>query len=198
MNSTYKNDLEVHEFSLARIVKNLSRIPSRGKINEGFSEEVKKLSPQQKKQLMEKIANYNEYGKVLRCETAIKELSQNFEEITTMAESYAMSEASDFFQQEVIGRDYKQLKGINKDFKKLAQECYGKLMQLNALYEDGGKMLERYFEIKTLDEISNAPALQTNECGDCGCERSDDTHGMTPGNPEEDEMASGFEEEIKK
>jgi hypothetical protein len=151
-----KDNLEVHEFSLKRIVENLSKIPSRGKLMEGFSEEVKKLTPQQKKNLMEKIANYNQHGKVLQCETAIKELVNTFEEITTMAESYAMTEASDFFQQEVIQRDYKQLKGINKDFKKLAQECYGKLMQLNALYEDGGKMLERYFEIKSLDEVSMA------------------------------------------
>ena len=163
-----KDNLEVHEFSLKRIVENLHKIPSRGKLVEGFSEEVKKLSPEQKKQLQEKISNFNKYGDVLRCETAIKELSTNLEEIANMAETYAMTEASDYFQQEVIKRDFKQMKGITKDFKKLAQECYGKLMQLNALYEDNGKLLERYFEVKSLDEIASAAGTPTTECNDCG------------------------------
>ena len=182
--SNYKDNLEVHEFSLSRIAKNLSRIPYKGKLTEGFSEEVKKLSPQQKKQLMEKIGNYNKLGEVLRCETAIKELASSFEEITTMAESYVMSEASDFFQQEVMQRDFKQLGGVNKEFKKLAQECYGKLMELNALYEDGGKMLERYFEVKSLDEVANQLGA-TTECGDCGCGKPDDGHGLSANKEQE-------------
>lgn len=173
-----KNNLEVHEFSLKRIVENLSKIPTRGKLMEGFSEEIKKLTPQQKKSLMEKVSKFNEYGKVLRCETAIKELVSTLEEISTMAESYAMTEASDYFQQEVIKRDFKQMKGITKDFKKLAQECYGKLMQLNALYEDNGKLLERYFEVKSLDEI--ASSLE-NECV------GDEIQGMIPKDEEQPE-----------
>jgi len=171
-----KDNLEVHEFSLKRIVQNLHKIPRQGKLMEGFSEEVKKLSPQQKKDLMEKISNFNEHGKVLRCETAIKELVNTFEGITTMAETYAMTEASDYFQQEVIGRDYKQLKGVTKNFKKLAAETYGKLMELNALYEDGGKILERYFEIKSLDEVMGGQN-QTPVTGECV---GDEIQGMVP------------------
>ena len=173
-----KENLTVHEFSLKRIVENLGKIPSRGKLIENFEGEVQKLSPEQKTQLRERIANFNKYGDVLRCEVAIKELSQNLEEIANMAETYAMTEASDYFQQEVIRRDFKQMKGITKDFKKLAQECYGKLMQLNALYEDNGKLLERYFEVKSLDEIAKAAGAPTEECAECGCEHPEDDHRM--------------------
>lgn len=172
-----KENLTVQEFSLAKIAKNLHRIPTRGKLMEGFgNEEVKKLSAQEKKALMEKISKFNEYGKVLRCETALKELVGTIEEIAKGAETYAMTEASDFFQQEVISRDYKQLGGVTKQFKKLAQECYGKLMELNALYEDSGKILERYFEIKSLDEI--AQNVAKDECSDCGCGNPNDDHSL--------------------
>jgi hypothetical protein len=182
-----KENLIIHEFSLKRIVENLGKIPSRGKIIEGFEGEVQNLSPEQKTQLREKIANFNKYGDVLRCEVAIKELSQNLEEIAGMAEQYAMTEASDYFQQEVIKRDFKQMKGVSKSFKKLAQECYGKLMELNALYEDHGKILERYFEVKSLDEISKAAGSPTEECADCGCGRPNDDHDLQqPTEPEEE------------
>lgn len=161
-----KQNLQVHEFSLKRILENLDSIPSNGK----FGDEVKKLSPQEKKRLMELVSQFNEYGKVLRCETALMETAKTLDEITKLAEAYAMTESSDFFQGRVVERDFKQVKGITKDFKKLAQECFGKIQQLNALYEDMGHVLGRYYEIKTLDEMASmyqhqesAPAPQVGQ-----------------------------------
>ena len=115
-----KQNLEVHEFSLKRIVENFNSIPSNGK---PFGDEIKKLSPQEKKKLMELVSKFNEYGKVLRCEHALVETAKTLEEISTMAKSYAMTESSDFFQGKVVERDFKQVEGITKDFKKISQEC---------------------------------------------------------------------------
>jgi hypothetical protein len=144
-----RQNLQVHEFSLKRILENLDNIPSNGK----FGDEPKKLSPQDKKKLMDAVSKFNEYGKVLRCETALMETAKTLDEIANLAEIYAMTESSDFFQGRVVERDFKQVKGITKDFKKLAQECHGKIQQLNALYEDLGHLFGRYYEIKTLDEM---------------------------------------------
>jgi hypothetical protein len=149
-----KENLEVQEFSLKKIVENLSNIPRDGGAR--FGDEVKKLSPQQKKELMEKVSKFNEYGKVLRCETALMEMAKNLSEIGQMAESYAMTESGDYFQAEVVKRDFNEVKKITKDFSKRAKECYGGLQQLNALYEDMGRKMERYFEIQSLDEIASA------------------------------------------
>ena len=189
-----KNDLQVHEFSLKRIVENLHKIPSRGKLQESFGEQAQKLSPEQKTTLREKIANFNKYGDVLRCEIAIKELAKNLKEIAGLAEQYAMTEASDYFQQEIIRRDFKQMKNVNKSFEKLANECYGKLMELNALYEDHGKLLERYFEVKSLDEIAKAVGAPIGECGDCGCGKPGDNHGMPEPTEEIDELTEPEED----
>jgi hypothetical protein len=187
-----KQDLTIHEFSLKKILENLDKIPSNGK----FADENDKLSPQEKKRLMELVSKFNEYGKVLRCEQALLETSKTLSEISNMAKKYAMTESSDFLQREVVQRDFKQVEGITKDFTKLSRECYGKIQQLNALYEDMGHVLGRYYEINNLDEIANAtpstPVMgeveNQQECGDCGCGDPNDTHGHvhpTPGVPDE-------------
>ena len=106
---------------------------------------------------MEKVSKFNEYGKVLRCETALMEMSKTLSEIGQMAESYAMTESGDYFQSEAVKRDFNDVKKITKDFSKLSRECYGGLQQLNALYEDMGSKMERYFEIASLDEIAQPP-----------------------------------------
>ncbi len=175
-------DLQVTEFNLSRILKEIKNIPSNG--GPKFGDEVQQLTPQQKKQLMEKVSKFNEYGKVLRCETALMEMSKNLAEIGKMAESYAMTESGDYLQAETVKRDFKEVKGIVTEFSKGAKECYGTLMRLNALYEDMGRKMERYFEIQSLDEIAaavsekSAPAPMVGEVTD-----------------EEDEYASGFEEQ---
>jgi hypothetical protein len=164
-----KENLEVKEFILKKILENLNKIPRDGGAK--FGNDQQKLTPQQKKDLMEKVRKFNEYGKVLRCETALMEMSKTLAEIGQMAESYAMTESGDYFQAEVVKRDFNEVKKITKDFSKLSKECYGGLQQLNALYEDMGRKMERYFEIQSLDEIasvitqdeSSAPAPQIGE-----------------------------------
>ena len=160
MSKEYKENLDVKPFNLKQIVENLGNISRDGKSK--FGDETPKLSPQQKRELMEKVGNYNELGKVLRCETAIMELAKSLNDIGQMAESYAMTEASDYFEAETMKRDFNEVKKITKEFSKRARECHGGLMQLNALYEDVGAKLQRYFEIKSLDEIANALNVQGN------------------------------------
>jgi hypothetical protein len=157
--NTFLDNLEVKEFSLKQILENLDNIPKDGGAK--FGNDQQKLSPQQKKDLMEKVRKFNEYGKVLRCETALMEMSKTLAEIGQMAESYAMTESGDYFQAETVKRDFNDVKKITKNFSKLSRECYGGLQQLNALYEDMGRKMERYFEIASLDEIAAAVGQQS-------------------------------------
>lgn len=152
-----KENLTVKEFSLKSIVENLDKIPNNGK----FADDVKKLSPQEKKKLMEMVSKFNEYGSVLRCEQALMETAKTLEEIANMAETYAVTESSDWFQGRVVERDFKQVRGIANDFKKLTKECYGKMQQLNALYEDMGHVLGRYYEISTMQEVAQNSTLDS-------------------------------------
>jgi hypothetical protein len=149
MRDLTKENLEVRQFNLKQIVENLDKIPRNGK---PFGDERQKLTPQQKKHLMELIGKYNEYGKSLQCEQALMETAKVMEEISGLAETYALTESEDWMHGKIVERDFKQLKSIAKEYKKLTQECYGHLQQMAALFEDSGVILERYYKINSLDE----------------------------------------------
>jgi hypothetical protein len=147
-----KDNLTVHPFSLKQIIENLDKIESKtGK----FGEPTNQMSAREKKRLMELTRQFNEFGKALRADQAIMETAKNLSELTDLAKRYAMNESnSDFMQKETVTRDYKQMENITKQFQKMAQECVSHLMQMNALYEDAGNVLERYYEMENLNEMA--------------------------------------------
>lgn len=145
MNNNYK----VQHFSLKRIAENLDKIPRNGIMDD----DQPKLTQEQKRKLMDMVSRFNEYGKVLQCEQAIADTAKTIGEIAEMAEIYACNEASDWFQTETIKRDFKDLQGRTTEFKKLAKESYSSIQRLNALYEDVGHILSRYYEINDIQEI---------------------------------------------
>lgn len=140
---------------LKKIVENMDKMPSTLR---GFNESPK-LSPEQKKKLMEMVSQYNALGQKLRMESALIETATALSEISELAETYACNEASDWFATEVVKTDFKRARGISETFQKLARECHGKVQQLNALYEDMGHILGRYYEIADpMMEVSPNPA----------------------------------------
>jgi uncharacterized phage infection (PIP) family protein YhgE len=140
---------------LKKIVENMNKMPSTLK---GFNE-TPKLTAEQKNKLMEMVKNYNALGQKLRMENSLIETATALSEISDLAETYACNEASDWFATEVVKTDFKRARGISETFQKLARECHGKVQQLNALYEDMGHILERYYEIADpMQEVSPNPA----------------------------------------
>ena len=144
-----KSNYKVQEFSLKKIVENLDRIPRNGV----FEDDKPTLNPTQKRKLMDMVSRFNEYGKVLQCEKAISDTAKALSEIAQMAEVYACNEASDWFQSETIQKDFKDLKNRVNEFQKIAKDTYGSVQRLNALYEDMGHVLSRYYEIKDIQEV---------------------------------------------
>lgn len=139
---------------LKKIVENMDKMPST--LN-GFNE-TPKLTGEQKNKLMEMVKNYNQLGQKLRMESAIVDTAQTLSEISELAETYACNEASDWFATEVVKNDFKRARKISESFQKLSRECHGKVQQLNALYEDMGHILGRYYEISDpIDEVQTNP-----------------------------------------
>lgn len=147
---------------LKKIVENMDKMPSTLK---GFNE-TPKLSPEQKKKLMEMVSNYNQLGQKLRMENSLIETATALSEISELAETYACNEASDWFATEVVKTDFKRARGISETFQKVAKECHSRVQQLNALYEDMGHILERYYEIADpMQEVNPNPADLKSQMG---------------------------------
>ena len=101
-----------------------------------------------------------------------------------------MTESGDYFQAEVVKRDFNEVKKITKDFSKLSKECYGGLQQLNVFmkiwvekWKDilKSNLWMKLHSVITQDEAS-APTPQLGEIAD----------------EEEQEEATPIQESIKK
>ena len=108
----------------------------------------KSLSLEQKKKLSEMVSSYNEYGKSIYRERDIAEVAAHLQEIAELAESYALNECGDFIEESTVKRNMIELKKYNENFNKIAKEVKIRQHQMEALYEDMGRVLERYFDIK--------------------------------------------------
>lgn len=115
-------------------------------------DEKKEWSVEEKRTALEAIGSYNEYGNHLRREHNLMEIAHTLSKITEAAEKFTMAEVDDWFDKKTISENMKQLRKVSEEFNKLAKESHTLQQRMEALYEDGGHVLARYFEIKDLKE----------------------------------------------
>jgi len=96
---------------------------------------------------------FESFGEALGKEDSIMNSSKALNEFATLAESYAINECGDWFQQEIIKKDMKSMKQKVTEYQKAAQECYAKMQQLGVLYEDIRHVAGRYYDLKKLEEV---------------------------------------------
>jgi len=113
----------------------------------GQSDQPAKMNIEQKRKLSEMVSRYNEYGKAIYREHDILEVSKNLQEVSELAETYALNECGDWFEENTVKRNMAELRKYNESFNKIAKESKNRQQQMEALYEDMGRVLERYFEI---------------------------------------------------
>ena len=95
----------------------------------------------------EVVGQYNEYGQHFKSQMTMGEMAQKLAAIAQTAESAIMSETDDWFDQHTIKRNMKEIKGYVAEFGKVAVEHDTLRQRMSALYDDMGRVLERYFEI---------------------------------------------------
>jgi hypothetical protein len=98
------------------------------------------------------IGQYNSYGAKLRSELSMRELAEELMQVAEFAEQAVMSEADDWFDGHTIKRNMKEMKNYVKEFAKVANEYDAMRQRATALYDDVGRVLERYFEIREDDD----------------------------------------------
>jgi hypothetical protein len=132
------------KFTLKRIVENLGKIPDKG-----FGEEAKQMTPEQKKRLMQMAQMFENFGQALRNEEALMNSAKGITELCELAETYALNECGDWFQQDIVKKDMKELKKRVMEFQKITKEAYARMQQLGVAYQDIGHVLGRYYDLKS-------------------------------------------------
>jgi hypothetical protein len=117
------------------------------------------LTVYEKKNMVETIKSYNEYRKGLKTDS-VYETAQKIMEAVNLAERYALKECGDWMEAKMVERDMKEIKRDAAKMYEEAQKMKAIEKQLEMLYEEVGRRLERYFEIA--DPNNEAPqAYQT-------------------------------------
>ena len=93
------------------------------------------------------VANYNQFGKSIYRNDSIYEVAKKLSEIARQANIHTVRETEDSFDKITVSRNMKELKSYSDQFNKVAQEANTLQQRMEGLYEDMGRVLERYYNI---------------------------------------------------
>ena len=119
-----------------------------------------RLTTEQKKQFLEAVRSFGKYGKHLKTEVDLVQLSEELNNICKMAEQVTLEEADEWFDKMTINRNMKELKRIGGEFSKTSKEAKALQERMLSLYEDMGHVINRYFEI---DKDEEEPVINEME-----------------------------------
>ena len=115
-------------------------------------EEFKQLPTEIKKHFLEIISTFGQFREQMSRKSDIRTIAETLGGIADAAQEYTLREGGDWFDRVTIKRNMKELKGLHEKFQKEALEAKAQEQRLEALYEDMGHVLNRYFEIADVSE----------------------------------------------
>ena len=111
----------------------------------------KPLSNEVKKHFLEIISTYKSFNEQMQRKSDIVEIAETLGGIVEAAKTLTLSESDDWFDKVTIKRNMSELEKLDKSFDKISTEARQMDERLNALYEDMGNILNRYYEMADLD-----------------------------------------------
>jgi hypothetical protein len=116
------------------------------------TEEFQQLPTELKRHFLEIISTYNQHREGMSRKSDIMQIAETLGGIADAAQEYTLREGGDWFDRVTIKRNMTELKKLQTSFEKEAVEAQSQQQRLEALYEDMGHVLGRYFEIADLSE----------------------------------------------
>jgi hypothetical protein len=116
------------------------------------NEEFQQLPSELKKHFLEIISTYGQHRESMSRKSDIRQVAETLGAIADAASEYTLREGGDWFDRVTIKRNMKELSNLQKSFEKEAVEAKSQEQRLEALYEDMGHVLGRYFEIAEITE----------------------------------------------
>jgi hypothetical protein len=116
------------------------------------SEEFAKLPTEVKKHFLEIISTYGNHRESITRKSDIRETAEVLGAIADAAQEYTLREGDDWFDRVTIKRNMNELKKLCESFQKESFIAKQQEERLEALYEDMGHVLSRYFEIAEVSE----------------------------------------------
>lgn len=131
------------------------------------TEEFQQLPNELKRHFLEIISTYGQHREGMSRKSDIRQVAETLGGIADAAQEYTLREGGDWFDRVTIKRNMTELKKFQAAFEKESQEATAQQQRLEALYEDMGHVLGRYFEIAEVTEDVMKQRLGLQECKTC-------------------------------
>lgn len=115
-------------------------------MNEKFNTKV--LTSEQKQQYIESISRYNEYRSVVHRSKALPEIVSEIKRMVEFATKNMVEESGDWFEGVSHKRNSKRLRESVSEFQKISERIVKLQRTLESIYENIGKQLGTFYEIK--------------------------------------------------
>jgi hypothetical protein len=115
------------------------------------------------KAFMNDVSNYSAYGKNIYREGNICDTARKLSDIARVARIHTVRETEDSFDKITVNRNMKELGSYSKEFKKVATEAHGLQQRMEGLYEDMGRVLNRYYKINEVEDENDDSELEEND-----------------------------------
>ena len=115
--------------------------------NESMPVPEKKLTAEEKRNLLQMVGKFNEYRRAMKLADELKQVAENIVYISEMTEKYGLHETSEWFEGVTLERDMKDIKRYANELHKIANKVHPEVQKAEALYEEIGLKLERYFNL---------------------------------------------------
>ena len=132
----------------------------------GTTESEPKISSEQ---ILSKIQEFGQLGKSIYKTGDLKETAKTLSDIANAAKVHTLRETEDWFDKVTVNRNMKELTNLSKHFGKLSEEASSVQQRLEALYEDMGIVLSRYYDLNEVHDYGHesddieTPELETGE-----------------------------------
>ena len=132
----------------------------------GTTESEPKISSEQ---ILSKIQEFGNLGKSIYKSGDLKETAKTLSDIANAAKVHTLRETEDWFDKVTVNRNMKELTNLSKHFGKLSEEASSVQQRLEALYEDMGIVLSRYYDLNEVHDYGHesddieTPELETGE-----------------------------------
>ena len=120
-------------------------------------------------QILSKIQEFGNLGDTIYQSGDLKETAKTLSDIANSAKVHTLRETENWFDKVTVNRNMKELTNLSKNFGKLSEEASAVQQRLEALYEDMGIVLSRYYDLNEThtyghesDDIET-PELETGE-----------------------------------
>ena len=114
-------------------------------------ENYRKLNGKQRKRVLNAVNKFNKFEQHIYRQKDVREVIEAIKTISEYAGRMALDETEDWFDGVTVKKDVKEISNAVKLFEKAAKEVGTLQHRIEALYEDIGGKLSRYYEIADID-----------------------------------------------